>query len=131
MQPLSFSHRMIVACREGNVDFVLSRREFVEDPRLGYAVMDGPVIEPVLNVSFVKFWLIVGLRRIHEPHSVGLYLDDRPVLLRIPLFVDQRGNQQWSSPALSGKCRAIWKSGSRRTGRGQFFPLAISLWKNK
>jgi hypothetical protein len=73
MQPLAFPDQMIVACRKGNIDSVFSRRELVKNPCFGGGVLDRAVIEPVLNVGLVHFWLIMGLRRIHQLHSIGLY----------------------------------------------------------
>lgn len=89
MQSLSFAKPKIIACREDNKDLVVSGREFVDNPGLGCAVLNRAVIQSVLNVSFIDFWLT--LFRIHQPHSRGLNFDYRSALLRILLAVDQLG----------------------------------------
>jgi hypothetical protein len=91
MQSLSFAKPKIIACREDNKDLVVSGREFVNNPGLGCAVLNRAVIQSVLDVSFIDFWLTLGLCRIHEPHSSGLNFDYRSAFLRILLSVDQLG----------------------------------------
>lgn len=131
MQFLGLAEGMIITAGEGNFDLMLSRGKPGEGPRLGGTVVDGPSVQSVLNVGFIDPGLKVRCLGIHDLDTVGLDFNDRLMLSRIFVFVDESGEDQGTESTLTGKRRTIWHALRRGACGRQFFPLAISSWERK